>query len=138
MTDIHPVTDGFAVSPQIQPEDMQTLAQQGFVAIVCNRPDGEEEGQPPLDVLRKAAFDAGLAFHHIPVSGGEFPDAAVAAFGAVRKGTDGPLLGYCRTGTRAITLETLANPDGLSGAQRISNAKNAGYDLSALADQLGE
>ncbi|WP_291133260.1 TIGR01244 family sulfur transferase [Erythrobacter sp.] len=135
--DIRDISPGFAVSPQIAPADMKTLADRGYVAVVCNRPDGEEPGQPPLDELRAAATEAGLAFHHIPVSGGAFPDAAVAAFGAVRRGTQGPLLAYCRTGTRSITLETLANPAGLSAEERLERAKAAGYDLSALAPRLG-
>lgn len=136
--DIREVSPGFAVSPQIAPEDMRTLADKGFVAVVCNRPDGEEPGQPPLDDLRTAASEAGIAFHHIPVSGGAFPDEAVADFRAVRTETDGSLLAYCRTGTRSITLETLANPEGLSAGERLSRAKAAGYDLAALAPRLGD
>jgi sulfide:quinone oxidoreductase len=135
--DIREVSPGFAVSPQIAPTDMKALAERGYVAVVCNRPDSEEPGQPPLDELRAAAYEAGLAFHHIPVAGGAFPDAAVAAFGAVRRGTEGPLLAYCRTGTRSITLETLANPTGLSAEERLRQAKAAGYDLGALAPRLG-
>ena len=135
--DIRQVSPGFAVSPQIAPADMQALADKGYVAVVCNRPDGEEPGQPPLDELRAAANEAGLAFHHIPVAGGAFPDGAVAAFAAVRRGTGGPLLAYCRTGTRSITLETLANPMGLSAEERLGQAKAAGYDLAALAPRLG-
>jgi len=135
--DIREVTPGFAVSPQIAPGDMKTLADKGYVAVVCNRPDGEEPGQPPLEDLRAAATQAGLAFHHIPVAGGAFPDAAIAAFASVRRGTQGPLIAYCRTGTRSITLETLANPAARSADERLRDAKAAGYDLSALAPRLG-
>ena len=136
--DIKQVTPGFAVSPQIAANDMQALANSGFVAVMCNRPDGEEPGQPELSDLRAAAHAAGLAFHHVPVSGGEFPAGAIAAFKAVRKGTEGPLLAYCRTGTRSITLETLANPQGRSIEQRLSDAQDAGYDLSGLVAHLQE
>lgn len=68
-----------AVAPQMAPEELAGLAAQGFAAVICNRPDGEEPGQPPLDEMRRAAQEAGLAFHHIPVAGGLFPPAAVAA-----------------------------------------------------------
>ncbi|MFW5634755.1 MAG: TIGR01244 family sulfur transferase [Erythrobacter sp.] len=127
----------FAVAPQMRPEELPALAAKGYGAVICNRPDGEEAGQPPLDELRAAANAAGLAFHHIPVAGGAFPEGAVAAFAAVRRGTEGPLLAYCRTGTRSITLETLANPMGLSADERLERAKAAGYDLGALAPRLG-
>lgn len=136
--DIHPVDAGFAVAAQMQPEELAALAGQGFAAVICTRPDGEEPGQPPLDAMRDAAQGAGLAFHHIPVAGGQFPAAAIAAFAAVRRGTQGKVLGYCRTGTRAVTLDALANIRGLSAADRIANAKAAGYDLSALAGRMDD
>lgn len=136
--DIRPAGDNFAVAPQLLPEDVTELAALGFTALICNRPDGEEEGQPEVAALRAAAQDAGLAFHHIPVSGGLFPDAAIAAFRAVRKGTQGKVLAFCRTGTRSITLETLANPGGHRAAERMSIASAAGYDLSGIAGQLAD
>ncbi|GAB4476430.1 MAG: hypothetical protein OHK0018_07250 [Erythrobacter tepidarius] len=125
-----------AVAPQMQPEELAGLAAQGFAAVICNRPDGEEPGQPPLDEMRRAAQEEGLAFHHVPVSGGLFPPAAVAAFAAIRRGTQGKVLAYCRTGTRSATLDALANIHGLSVEERLANAKAAGYDLSALADRM--
>jgi uncharacterized protein (TIGR01244 family) len=130
------IDDGLVVAPQMQPEDLAGLAAQGFAAVVCNRPDGEEPGQPPLDAMRAAAQGAGLAFHHIPVAGGLFPPAAIAAFAAIRRGTPGKVLAYCRTGTRAATLDALANVNGISVAERLNRAKAAGYDLSALAARM--
>jgi len=134
--DIRPIDETLSVAPQMQPEDVAALAAQGFTALVCNRPDGEEPGQPSLDDMRDAAQAAGLAFHHIPVAGGLFPAAAVAAFGAIRRGTAGKVLAYCRTGTRAATLDALANVHGLSAAERIVRAQAAGYDLSGLAGRM--
>ena len=125
-----------AVGAQMQPDELAGLAAQGFAAVICNRPDGEEPGQPLLDEMRRAAQEEGLAFHHIPVAGGLFPPAAVAAFAAIRRGTQGKVLAYCRTGTRAASLDALANVRGLSVTDRLSNAKAAGYDLSALAERM--
>ncbi|MXO89259.1 TIGR01244 family sulfur transferase [Pontixanthobacter aquaemixtae] len=134
--DVRNVTEGFAVAPQMQPDDLVILADLGFAAVLCNRPDGEEDGQPTVAEMRDAAQAAGLAFHHIPVAGGKFPEAAIAAFRAVRRGTQGPVLAYCRTGTRSITLDTLANPNSVSPSERLKRAADAGYDLSAMSDQL--
>ena len=134
--DIRTIDETLSVAPQMLPEDVAALAAQGFTALVCNRPDGEEPGQPTLGAMRDAAQAAGLAFHHIPVAGGLFPPAAVAAFGAIRRGTAGKVLAYCRTGTRAATLDALANIHGLTAAERIARAQAAGYDLSGLAGQL--
>lgn len=136
MMELHRVDENLAVTAQMQPEALAALAGQGFTAVICNRPDGEEPGQPPIDAMRQAAQDAGLAFHHIPVAGGLFPPAAVAAFGAIRRGTQGKVLAYCRTGLRAVTLDALANVAGLSAEDRIARAQAAGYDLSALAGRM--
>jgi sulfide:quinone oxidoreductase len=136
MMELKVIDESLAVAPQMQPEELAAIAAQGFTAVICNRPDGEEPGQPPLDAMRAAAQEAGLAFHHIPVSGGVFPPAAVAAFGAIRRGTPGKVLAYCRTGTRAASLDALANVHGLSVAERIGHAKAAGYDIAGLAERM--
>lgn len=132
------VSDTFAVSPQLEPSDMCGLADAGFGTVICNRPDGEEPGQLPVASMREAAEAAGLAFHHIPVSGGEFPPVAIKSFAKVREEADGKVLAFCRTGTRSITLDALANVEHESAAERINRAQRAGYDLSGLRDRLGE
>ncbi len=134
--DIREVSPGFAVAPQPNPSEFSDLAQRGFTGLICNRPDGEEDGQPTIDEMREAAQAAGLAFHHIPVSGGVFPDAAIAAFRAVRRGSQGPILAFCRTGTRSITLETLANPNDLTASERLKQAAASGYDLTDISGTL--
>jgi sulfide:quinone oxidoreductase len=136
MMELRNIDAALAVAPQMAPEDLAGLAAQGVAAVICNRPDGEEPGQPPLDDMRRAAQEEGLAFHHIPVAGGLFPPAAVAAFGAIRRGTHGKVLAYCRTGTRTASLDALANIRGLSAADRVANANAAGYDLLALAERM--
>ncbi|WP_379921911.1 TIGR01244 family sulfur transferase [Erythrobacter sp. R86502] len=134
--DLRNVSDSFVVAAQMQPADLAALAGDGITSVICARPDNEEPGQPSLDAMRQAAQDAGLAFHHIPVAGGEFPDAAVAAFAAVRRGTPGKVLGYCRSGMRAVTLDALANIEGISAQDRIESAARAGYDISAVTERL--
>lgn len=132
------VSDTFAVSPQLEASDMRGLADAGFGTVICNRPDAEEPSQPTVASMRQAAEAAGLAFHHIPVSGGEFPPVAIKAFAKVREEADGKVLAFCRTGTRSITLDALANVEHESAAERINRAQRAGYDLSGLRDRLGE
>lgn len=135
---INVVDDSFAVAPQVQPEDMQAIADAGYKVVMCNRPDGEEAGQPPLADIITAAKEAGLEFHHVPVAGGMFPAAELAEFARIRREADGPVLAYCRSGTRSITMETLSNPMDLSVEERMQRAEGAGYDLSALRGHLGE
>ena len=134
--DIRKVSDRFAVAPQIQPGDLEAIARAGYRLVVGNRPDDEEPGQPTTRAIARAAQDAGIAYVHIPISGGEFPDERIDEFRDVVRAADGPVLAFCRTGTRSITLAALANPFGLTAEQRLERAAAAGYDLSGLADRL--
>lgn len=132
------VTKNFAVAPQIHPEDLKDVADAGYGTVICNRPDGEEPDQPTAEAMREAADALGLSFHYIPVSGGAFPAAAIAAFGKVREKSDGKVLAYCRTATRSITLDALANIENSSAEERIERGRRAGYDLSGIRTQIGE
>ena len=76
MSEFHRVTERFSVAPQLAPEDMAAAAQQGFVRVVCNRPDSEGPGQPSGGAIKAAAQAAGLEFLHIPFAG--MPDASTA------------------------------------------------------------
>src|SRR3546814_5317061 len=52
---IRSLTPALSVSPQIDPADVVALAASGFRSIVCNRPDGEEAGQPTAAAIAAAA-----------------------------------------------------------------------------------
>ncbi|NJC34794.1 uncharacterized protein (TIGR01244 family) [Sphingomonas jejuensis] len=129
--DLRWLEDGFAVAGQIDAALLATLRQAGITAIINNRPDGEQPGQPDDASLAAAARAEGIAWTHAPMSGGVSPemldavDAASADAGAV--------LAFCRSGTRSAYLWALAraraggDPDTLS-----SQAAAAGYDLAAV------
>jgi len=130
------VNERLTVAYQIQPEDVADIAARGFTTIICNRPDGEEPGQPSVAEIKAAAEKNGLDFLHIPTTSGQFSDEVVSNFRAARQNSAGPVFAYCRTGTRCITLDALANPDGKSPDEIISAAAAAGYDLSPLRDRI--
>ena len=132
------VSDTLTVSPQLGPDDMRAVADAGFRVVICNRPDGEEPNQPTVASMQDAAGATGLDFHHIPVSGGAFPPDAIKAFAKVCEQADGKVLAYCRTGTRSITLDALANIENETADERIKRAERAGYDLSGMRDRLSE
>ena len=95
------IADDYAIAPQILPDDVAALAAQGFVTIICNRPDGEEPGQPDAAEIAAACIAAGLAFHHIPVSGMPIAIEVIEEQRRLITNSDGPVLGYCRTGQRS-------------------------------------
>ncbi|WP_395671946.1 TIGR01244 family sulfur transferase [Phenylobacterium sp.] len=133
MTDFRRVTDELSVAPQIRVEDVAEAARQGFRTLVNNRPDGEEPGQPTSAQMQAAAEAAGLAYVHIPVVGGPTPQQVEASQRLFAE-ADGPVLAFCRSGTRSIVTWTLAQA--ASGAysrdELVAMGRAAGYDLSSL------
>lgn len=127
-----------SVSPQISPEDVAAIKAAGFVAIVNNRPDGEAPDQPPSAVIEKAAHEAGLAYHHIPLGREGVSPQMVEQTKSVLEGSAGPVFCYCRSGTRSTTLWALSQAGKQPATDIISAAANAGYDVSHLAGHLSQ
>ena len=137
MPDFRRVTDSFSVAPQISEADMPLAAAAGFTTVIVNRPDREDPGQMPMAAARAAAEAAGMAFIAIPVSGAPSREA-VAATAAAIAAASGPILAYCRSGTRSVTLWALATAQAgaLSTTDILAAARGAGYDLTAHATAL--
>ncbi len=98
------LTENYAVAEQIQPADIAAIAAQGYATVICNRPDNEEPGQPQASELKSACEKASIAFHHIPVAGMPIPSTAVAEHRRAIESSDGPVLGYCRSGQRSMVI----------------------------------
>lgn len=105
ITDLSP---GFAVSPQLYPADLRLLKEAGFRAVINNRPDREEAGQPTSAELRRAAVSLGLSYRYIPIVPGHVTDADARALAAAVAEADGPVVAFCRTGNRSTRLWELA------------------------------
>lgn len=130
------LTPSVAVAPQIDPADLPAIAAAGFVAVVNNRPDGEEPGQPPGDDVRRAAEAAGLRYAEVPVAQG-FTHPQIDAMAAVLAEAGGPVLAFCRSGTRSCNLWALAEAKaGGDPEALVAAAANAGYDLRGLRPLL--
>lgn len=134
--DIKPVTGSFSVADQVTLADLLTLKTAGYRTLICNRPDAEAAGQPSAAELSVRAQELGLSWHWLPIIPGEFSAASVAQFGDLLAQEQAPILAFCRTGTRAITLWALAQARQQPVAQVLQQAAAAGYDLSAMASRL--
>ena len=133
---IRKIDERISVSPQIDPADVTELAAQGFAAIVNNRPDGEEAGQPEGEPIRLVAETMGMAYTAIPVAGG-FSHAQIDEMRAALDAATGPVLAFCRSGTRSTNLWALAEAKAGGDADTIvARAAAAGYDLAGLRPTL--
>lgn len=140
MSDFRPLAATVWASPQIEPSDVAEAAGLGIVMIINNRPDAESPGQPDGAAIAAAAQAAGLAYREIPVTHAGFSEAQVRAMRDALDEAQGPVLAYCRSGTRSTLLWALAEASGGRDPDAIAQAAaNAGYDVGpvrALLDML--
>jgi uncharacterized protein (TIGR01244 family) len=132
MSEFRRVTDSLSVSPQVTEADMARAAAQGFVLVINNRPDGEDPNQPSSATIEAAARAAGLDYLHVPVRGGPTQEQ-VDAVRAATESASGPVLAFCRSGTRSIVTWSVGQA--LAGEDRetlVNQGREAGYDLSGV------
>jgi uncharacterized protein (TIGR01244 family) len=130
--------DTISVFGQITPQDVDEAKALGFTTIINNRPDGEQDGQPAGSEIEAAAKAAGLAYVAIPVDHSGFSEAQVTAMAEALGAADGPVLAFCRSGTRSTFLWALASAwNGAEGDALVAKAANAGYDISPIRGALG-
>jgi sulfide:quinone oxidoreductase len=134
--DARTITAGLSVAPQITSADVQEIADEGFRAIVCNRPDGEGMDQPNFDEIEAAAAKLGLRTAYLPITAGKVTDDDAAAFRDLMTELPGPILAYCRTGTRSATLWSLAVAKEKSVADILAATQSAGYDMGGVVRRI--
>jgi|CXWL01.1.fsa_nt_gi uncharacterized protein (TIGR01244 family) len=137
MTQIRSVTRDFAVAHQLGPQDLGGVAAAGFRSVIKNRPEGETPDQPSEGIIQNAAKAAGLAYYALPFQGPPSQDTAMA-MAAILTAAKGPVLAYCRTGTRSIMAWAAAQAltGAKSSAELLALAAQAGYDLSGMRGML--
>ncbi|MDH5455252.1 MAG: TIGR01244 family sulfur transferase [Gammaproteobacteria bacterium] len=101
---IYRLSDTCAVSSQIQPRDVAALAAEGFTTIICNRPDGEDFGQPTAAAVADECAAHGVAFHNIPIDRSGLTMDRVERFRDAVAASTGPVLAYCRSGQRSSVI----------------------------------
>jgi len=137
MSDFRTLSADYSVAPQITLEDVAEAKAAGFSMIVNNRPDGEEPEAPQGDEIANAAAAEGLAYAAIPVGHAGFSHPQLDALDAVLSGATGPVLAYCRSGTRSTHLWALTRARAGDDVDAIVEAAaGAGYDLTGLRPML--
>jgi sulfide:quinone oxidoreductase len=134
--DIKTLTSNLSISPQVLVSEIPTIAQAGFKAIVCNRPDGEGPDQPSFKEIEQAANQYGLQAKYLPVESGKVRDEEGQAFGQLLNTLPGPVLAYCRTGMRSTTLWALSQAGSTPLPHILEASQKAGFDMKALVQRI--
>ena len=124
------------VGPQLAPEQMQTLAEQGYKSVINCRPDGEQPGQPTSAELEAAAKAAGLGYAHVPTVPGKLGEEQIKGFDKALSELPQPVFSFCKTGMRASSLWALCRGPELGADEVVKKAADAGYDIAALKPRI--
>ena len=134
--EIRPIADGYAVSPQITPEDVAAIRDAGFTTVVCNRPDGEITPDVQAEAIRAAVEGAGLRFVLNPVVGGAITMENVEAQGAALAEAEGPVLAYCASGNRSSIVWALSQAGTRPTDELIDAGARYGYQLEQFRSTI--
>lgn len=134
--DIRQITPDYAVSPQIDPDDLSAIADAGFTTVICNRPDAEVPPSHHASVMADAAHAAGLTFIDIPVTHHGLNMQMIDAQRQAIDSSDGPVLAYCASGTRSSIVWSLAVAGRMPSDDIIAATAAAGYDLAGMRPQI--
>ena len=128
---VHVLAPDYAVSAQMQVQDIKAAAADGYVLIINNRPDGESAGQPRSADLARAAAEAGIAYVHIPFAPGHLSADVVQKMQTAMAAHPGKTRAFCRSGGRATSAWAMSKTalGEIEPDAAIKAAARAGYDL---------
>ena len=135
--DIRHLDDTTAVAPQLDPEDLARLAEDGVTTVICNRPDAEVPPSHQAAAMERAAEAAGLAFTFNPVAMPLTLDAVEEQADAI-DGAEGRVVAYCASGTRSAILWALAMAGRMPADDILAACARAGYQLDGLRPQIAQ
>ena len=116
---IEQLTTQVSASDQLCVEDVAAIAKLGVELLVCNRPDGEDEGQTPYDLIANEAKKHGMEPILLPFSSYQITPPDRDKFITIIE-TRKRIHTYCRSGARCKRLWREANS--LVGGEEAYNA----------------
>lgn len=135
---IRPLTETYAVSPQIDPADLPAIKAAGYTTIIDNRPDEEIPPHLHTEEMRRAAEALGLAFVANPVIGGALTEDNLALQARAMAAATGPVFAYCASGNRCSIVWSLVMAGQMPADALIATAARHGYNLEHLRPRLEE
>lgn len=130
------ITDTYHVSPQIEPGDAAILADQGFVRVICNRPDSEVPPALSAASVGEAVRAAGLEFEVLELTHQTMTPENVARQKQLADVAGGKVLAYCASGTRCSVIWALGQAGKMPTDDILAQCQKAGYSLDALRPTL--
>jgi len=105
---IEQLTTQVSASDQLCVEDIPAIAEMGVELLICNRPDDEDEGQTPYNLIAEAAKQHGMEPILLPFSSYQITAESRDEFIKLIE-TRKRIHPYCRSGARCKRLWREAN-----------------------------
>ncbi|MBF9041744.1 TIGR01244 family phosphatase [Rhodobacterales bacterium HKCCE4037] len=134
--DLRQITDGYSVTPQIEPSDVATLAAQGVKTLICNRPDAENPPALQAAAIQAEAEAHGIAYVYNPFSGGTMTQDNVDEQADAIAGSEGPVVAYCASGNRSTVVWAFGAAGDVPVDEIIATATSYGYPFEQLRPAL--
>jgi uncharacterized protein (TIGR01244 family) len=127
----------YHVSPQIEPQQIAEIADNGFVKIICNRPDMEVSPFYSSSVMEDLAKENNIEFHLIELTHEMMTPETAARQRELVLNCKGPVLAYCASGARCSLLWAIGEANAGNDPNIIlAKTLAAGYDFSNFESSL--
>ena len=131
------IDKNYHVSPQIEPQQIAEIADNGFVKIICNRPDMEVSPFYSSSVMEDLAKENNIEFHLIELTHEMMTPETAARQRELVLSCKGPVLAYCASGTRCSLLWAIGEANAGNDPNIIlAKTLAAGYDFSNFEASL--
>ena len=131
------IDKNYHVSPQIEPQQIAEIAGNGFVKIICNRPDMEVSPFYSSSVMEDLAKENNIEFHLIELTHEMMTPETAARQRELVLNCKGPVLAYCASGTRCSLLWAIGEANAGTDTNIIlAKTLAAGYDFSNFESSL--
>ena len=131
------IDKNYHVSPQIEPQQIAEIAGNGFVKIICNRPDMEVSPFYSSSVMEDLAKENNIEFHLIELTHEMMTTETAARQRELVLNCKGPVLAYCASGTRCSLLWAIGEANAGNDPNIIlAKTLAAGYDFSNFEASL--
>ena len=131
------IDKNYHVSPQIEPHQIAEIAENGFVKIICNRPDMEVSPFYSSSVMEDLAKENNIEFHLIELTHEMMTPETAARQRELVLSCKGPVLAYCASGTRCSLLWAIGEANAGNDPNIIlAKTLAAGYDFSNFEASL--
>ena len=126
------------VSGQLTKHNLDVLAENGFRAIINNRPDGEGFGYPAAFDMKEHAGKKGMAYRHLPIDMCRLHARDLDAFISALDEMPRPIVLHCASGRRSTVMWALSQATRQDADAIINACRLAGHDVSSMRPLLHE